>query len=207
MNEQIEQLETQLTDLGRTKRVLVYAVLFLSMVYMSWTLFGETMYDEIESEHEQIASLESKLQRNSSRSLEQAIEKTKRDNLELQDAINHLHFEQQFVETKLQGIDFIFYSEAGSAEILDAILKYSVDHSIALERIQKSTMKLEQETLLQPRSRLSVSGEGSFANIVKLLNYIESLNALLLTENLHVGIDENNATRFELDLLHYGVTL
>ena len=207
MNARIEQLETQLTDLGAAKRAVVYGMLVLSALYMSWTLFGEAMYDEIESRQDQIASLQSKLQRNTSRTLEQAIEKTKRTNLALQDTINHLHFQQQFVETKLQGIDFIFYSEAGSAEILDSVLKYSVDHAITIQRIYKKTLPLQQEQLLQPRGRLSINGTGSFEQIAKLLHYVESFNALLLMEGLHVSIDENNATRFELDLLHYGVSL
>ncbi len=207
MNEQIEQLETQLSEMNRTKRIGIYAVILISAIYMSWVLFGEALNDEILSSEEQIVSLESKLQRNSSRSLEAAIVKTKKDILELQDAINHLYFKQQFVETKLQGIDFIFYDEKGSAQVLDDILKRSVDSSITIDKIQKIAVNDHNATMLKVKSRLQISGTGTFDAITSLMYYVESLNALLVSDALHVSIDDDNATYFELGLLHYGVEL
>ncbi|MEA1920564.1 MAG: hypothetical protein U9N52_12035, partial [Campylobacterota bacterium] len=121
MNEQLEQLESQLAEMSQGKRLFIYGVIFFSAIYMSWVLYAEELSQEIVTSEDQIISLESKLMKNSTRSLEKAILKSKKDILVLEDAINHLHFQKQFVQTKLQSIDFIFYNEMGSAEILDDI--------------------------------------------------------------------------------------
>ncbi len=205
MNEQIEQLESQLQEMGRSKRLAVYAILFFSAIYMSWVLYGEALSDEMTSVEDQIISLEMKLMKNSNRSLQAAIQKTQKESLAIEDQITHLHFQKQFLQTKLHEIDFIYYSEQGAAEILDAILKHSVEKQINLEYIQKAPLAQTSERMLSPQSRLVVSGTGRLAAITALHHYVESLNALLVSESLHVTIDDTNATHFELTLLHYGV--
>ncbi len=207
MKHQLAELETQLAQMGRAKRVAVHLIVLCATVYMSWVLYGEALSEEIVSKQEQIESLEMKLLKNSNRSLESAILKAKKESLVLEDGINHLHFQKQFLQTKLQSINFIYYNERGSIEILDDILKFSVEGGIALEQIKSTLLESKPQVHLQPKSRLVVSGTGDFAAITGLHHYIDSLNALLVTESLHVSIDEMNATRFELILLHYGVDL
>lgn len=207
MNKQIQELESQLAQMSREKRFLVYGVIFAAAVYMSWVLYGEMLYEEIETTQTSIASLESKLMKNSNRILESAILKTKKSILNLEDEINHLHFETQFIQSKFQNIDFIYYDEAGSAQILDDILKHSIKEAINLESIQKQPLKAQEGQLIQKKSEIRITGEGSLRAIISLQHYIESLNALLSPQALHVEIDENNATHFELQLIHYGVDL
>lgn len=207
MNKQIQELESQLAQMSREKRLLVYGVIFAAAVYMSWVLYGEMLYEEIETTQTSIASLESKLMKNSNRILESAILKTKKSILNLEDEINHLHFETQFIQSKFQNIDFIYYDEAGSAQILDDILKHSIKEAINLESIQKQPLKAQEGQLIQKKSEIRITGEGSLRSIISLQHYIESLNALLSPQALHVEIDENNATHFELQLIHYGVDL
>jgi hypothetical protein len=207
MNEQIQQLESQLSEMNPMKRLFVYGVIVLSAIYMSWVLYGESIYEEVESSEATIMSLESKLMKNSNRSLEAAILKSKKAILGFEDSINHLHFQKQFIQTKLQNIDFIYYNEAGSAQILDDILKRSIEEDINLESIQKRPLEKQDKKLIQKKSEILINGEGSLRSITSLHHYIESLNALLSSESLHVEIDENNATHFELRLLHYGVEL
>jgi len=207
MNEQIQELESQLAQMSREKRFLVYGVIFAAAIYMSWVLYGETLNEEIETAQTRITSLESKLMKNSNRTLESAILKTKKTILNLEDEINHLHFETQFIQSKFQNINFIYYDEAGSAEILDDILKRSIKEAINLEAIQKRPLEAQKEQLIQEKSEILITGEGSLRAITALHHYIESLNALLSSQALHVEIDENNATHFELQLIHYGVEL
>lgn len=208
MKQQLAELETQLEQMGRTKRLGVHLVLLASAVYMSWVLLGETLSEEIITQEEQIASLEMKLLKNNNRSLEAAILKSKKEALALEDQINHLHFQKQFLQTKLQSIDFIHYSNQGSAELLDEILKHSIERSIVLEQIVATPIEPQEQGVgLKPKSRLKVTGKGSFSDITSLQYYIDSLSAVLVSDSLHVSVDETNATRFELVLLHYGVDL
>ena len=207
MNEQIEELESQLSEMSTSKRWMVYSVIILASLYMSFVLYSEELFNEVELNEDKILSLESKLMKNSNRSLERAILKSKKDILTLEDEINNLHFKKQFIQTKLQSIDFIYYDEMGSAQILDDILKHSILQHINLESIQKIPIDIQEKTLIQQKSHIVINGEGSLRAITSLHHYIENLNALLSSESLHIEIDDNNATHFELKLIHYGVEL
>ncbi len=207
MNEQVKELELQLEAMSKAKRWMVYSVIILAAIYMSFVLYSEELYNEIEITQEKIASLESKLLKNSNRSLEKAILRAKKGILVVEDEINNLHFKKQFLQTKLQSIDFISYDEMGSAQILDDILRNSVAQHINLESIQKTPIESQGKSLIQQKSHILINGEGSLGSIISLQHFIENLNALLSSESLHVSIDENNATYFELKLIHYGVEL
>ena len=207
MNNQLEELNIQLEEMGGSKRLMVYVVIFCAFVYMSWTMFGEDMSMEISAKEERIASLQAKLLKNSNRSLQSAIVRTKKKNLSLQDALNHLHFQKQFIQTKLQSIDFIFYSEEGSAQLLDKILKSSLKNAIDLQYIVKESLEAEAIKHIAPKSRLLVNGIAPLGSVVRLQHYIESLNTLVDTKSLFVELDENNATHFELELIHYGAEI
>jgi Tfp pilus assembly protein PilO len=207
MNEQLQQLETQLQEMSRGKRVAVYLVIFFSFIYMSWVLYSEELLDEIETTQQKISSLESKLIKNSTRTLERAILKSKKDVLRLEDDITHLHFQKQFVRTKLQDINFIFYDEKGSAEMLDDVLKFSVKKSINLESIQRISMQDIEHTLIRKKNTILIRGESNLESIISLEYFIENINALLEIKSLHVHITDDNSTAFEMNLIHYGVEL
>jgi Tfp pilus assembly protein PilO len=207
MNEQLQQLETQLQEMSRGKRVAVYLVIFFSFIYMSWVLYSEELLDEIETTQQKISSLESKLIKNSTRTLERAILKSKKDVLRLEDDITHLHFQKQFVRTKLQDINFIFYDEKGSAEMLDDVLKFSVKKSINLESIQRISMHDIEHTLIRKKNTILIRGESNLESIISLEYFIENINALLEIKSLHVHITDDNSTAFEMNLIHYGVEL
>lgn len=207
MNEQIEELESQLAQMSTSKRWMVYSVIVLASLYMSFVLYSEELFDEVQLNEDKILSLESKLMKNSNRSLERAILKSKKNILVLEDEINNLHFKKQFIQTKLQSIDFVYYDEMGSAQILDDILRNSILQHINLEFIQKIPIDKQEKSLIQQKSHIIINGEGSLGAITSLQHYIENLNALLSSESLHVEIDDDNATHFELRLIHYGVEL
>jgi len=207
MNEQLQQLDTQLQEMSRGKRVAVYLVIFFSFIYMSWVLYSEELLDEIETTQQKISSLESKLIKNSTRTLERAILKSKKDVLRLEDDITHLHFQKQFVRTKLQDINFIFYDEKGSAQMLDDVLKFSVKKSINLESIQRISMHDIEHTLIRKKNTILIRGESNLESIISLEYFIENINALLEIKSLHVHITDDNSTAFEMNLIHYGVEL
>lgn len=207
MNEQIALLESQLAEMPSSKRIGIYAVIFIALVFMSWNLFGEAMNEEIESTQMSIASLEEKLQNNSTRSLNNAIASSRKDILALEDDLTNIHFKDQFLRSKLESVSFILYNQQGAAQILDDILKQSVNRGITIDIIetQRSNKALTEHII--EKETINVKGDGSFQNILALQHYIDSLNVLLRTTMLSISINENNATYFDMNLSHYGAEL
>ncbi len=207
MNEQIELLESQLCEMSSSKRVGIYAVIVIALVFMSWNIFGEEMYNEIQSEHESITSLTHKLQKNSTRSLKSAIKKAQKESLSLEDDLTNLHFKDQFLRTKLDSVNFILYDQKGSAQILDDILKQSLNQGITIDLIESRLVDTPYHDHLVEKTQINVKGDGSFKSIMGLLQYIDSLNVLMRTKMLTISINENNDTYFDLNISHYGAEL
>ncbi len=207
MNEQLELLESQLSEMSSLKRLGIYLTIIVAVVFMSWNLIGETLYSEIETKQEAIASLETKLQQRGVASLQRAINKSRNETLQLQDDLTNLHFKNQFLRGKLESVGFIMYNPKGAAQILDDILQQSVKHSITINLIQSEKTDRAYLPYINEKAHINVTGNGSFSSIVALMQYIDSLNVLMRTTNVVIGIDENNATYCDLNLSHYGVEL
>jgi hypothetical protein len=207
MNEQIELLESQLAEMSSLKRIGIYGVIIVALVFMSWNIFGEELYNEIQSREESIASLQGKLQRNSTRTIQGAIKRARKESLGLEDDLTNLHFKNQFLRTKLESVNFILYDQKGSAQILDDLLEQSLKQGITIDMIESLLVDAPYHDHLTEKAQINVKGDGSFKSIMGLLQYIDSLNTLMRTKMLTITINENNDTYFDLNISHYGAEL
>ncbi|MEA2111478.1 MAG: hypothetical protein U9P71_05465 [Campylobacterota bacterium] len=207
MNDQIELLESQLSEMPSSKRLGIYAVILISLVFMSWNFFGEEMYNDITSKEESLISLEQKLQKNSTRSIKTAIKKSQKESLTLQDDLTNIHFKDQFLRSKLESIGFILYDQKGATQILDDVLKQSVKKGITIDIIESERRNTPYISHIVEKSLINVKGDGPFKSILSLMQYIDNLNVLMRTQMLSITINENNATYFDLNLSHYGADL
>ncbi|MEA1982072.1 MAG: hypothetical protein U9N39_00895 [Campylobacterota bacterium] len=207
MNEQLEDLENQLQEMPAKKRNFIYVSIIALLVFMSWSLFGEDMSLEIDSKVESVESLQTKLQKNSTRSLEKAIKNTKTKTLILEEELTNLHFKNQFVIAKLESVKFIFSDEMGLAKILDDILKESLRESIDINYVSTIEKNERETSHVIKKEIFTINGSGSFNNIMNLVQHIDSLNALLKVSNFKIYIDEEDNTNFDLNVSNYGVNL
>lgn len=207
MNEQLEELENQLADMPLQKRLAVYAVIFFSILYASWYFLGEDMVNETEVLQESVQSLSKKLQNNSIKSLSQAITKTKKQNLKIEDDLVTLHFKEQFLQNKLEKLNFIYFNDLGIATILENILKHSMKEQIDIHLVESIQNEVKYVAHIVDKEQIYIKGSGSFKNILSLIQQIDYYNALLQIKEIEVSIDENSSTNFDLNISHYGVEL
>jgi len=209
MNEQLQLLEEQLESLELSKRIGLYLVVFIAIVYSSWNFFGEDLSNEIVTKEDAIASLEQKLQKNNIKSLERVLKKTKTSILTLQDDIVALRFKEQFIINKLESLDFVYFNDMGIAEILDGILKNSLKYHVDINLIEYEAKDVSYVPHIKEREYVVISGDAPFKSIVQLINYIDSINALLQIRDISVNIseDDNITTNFKLKISHYGVEI
>jgi len=206
MNEQIEQLENQLETLSTQNRIALYLTIFISIVFTSWLLITEDMDQELQDSKNNIISLEKELRKNSIKSLEREIKKVKKVNLILEEKNTEIHFKNQFIQTRLESLGFIFFDEMGIAKLLDKILKKSLENNIDIEFVESKNKNLIFITHVVEKQSVTVKGNGSFKDIMSLIQYIDSFSALLRIKKISVGI-ESEKTTFTLNISHYGVEL
>ena len=206
MNEQLEQLEIQLAEMSLGKKIAIYVLILLSIVYMSWYNFGEDMSVEIETKEANIVSLENKLQKNSIKSLNRAITKAKKEVLKYDEELTTLNFKNQYIRSRLESIGFIFYDEKGMAKILDDTLKSSLKNKIDISVIESTIQNKIYVPYIYVKESINVKGCGSFKSIMSLIQYIDSFKALLKIDAIVVEIDKDQ-TKFDLNISRYGVEL
>jgi hypothetical protein len=207
MNEQLQLLEEQLESLELSKRIGLYLVVFIAIVYSSWNFFGEDLSNEIATKEDAIASLEQKLQKNNIKSLERVLKKTKTSILTLQDDIVALRFKEQFIINKLESLDFVYFNDMGIAEILDGILKKSLKYHIDINLIEYEAKDVSYVPHIKEREDIVILANASFKSIMQLVNYIDSINALLQIREISVGISDDDITNFKIKISHYGVEI
>ena len=206
MNEQLEQLESQLAETPFAKRIGLYITIILSFIVASWYLFGETSYTEIETKKDSIYSLESKLQKNNKKVLEKITKKTKIEILTLEEEITNIKYKDKFIQAKLESLGFVIFNEIGIAQILDDILKNSLKNYIDIELINSTQINQAEGMHIVEKEQIEISGSSSFKNIVSLVQYIDSLNALIKIKNISIYLDSDK-TNFDVNISHYGVEL
>jgi len=208
MNEQLEQFEEQLNEMDYTKKIAIYVVIFISIVYMSWNFFGEDMNQNIEDLQENILTLEKKLQKNNIKTLERAIAKAKKEKLVLDDRLTTLRFQNEFIKNKLEDIDFIYYDQLGVVTILDNILENSIKNKIDLSLVESQDINKIFTQYIMEKKLINIKGIGSFKHIINLMQYIDNLNGLIRVKDFIIDIDEvTNNTRFEITISEFGVEL
>lgn len=207
MNEQLQQLEEQLESIPKNKLYFIYISIIALLVYLGWNLFGESMYMEMEAKEESIVSLEQKLQRNSVKALESAINRTKKENLTIKEELGELEFKDRYILNKLNSVDFVFFNQMGIAHILDDILKESVKNSIDIKLVNYNSVNKLYKSRVFEKESIDINGSSKFKDMMSLIQYIDSLNALLKINLIDVYMDENKTTNFNLNISHYGVEL
>ncbi len=207
MNEQLEQLELQLAEMPLLKRLGVYFVVFVSIVYAGWYTFGEDLSLKIESNEQKIANLEKKISKNSLKSLSSAIVKINKKILIVEDQLVTLHFKEQFVKTQLDTLNFVYYNDFGIATVLDKILKNSLSEKIDIDYLRTTKNKVDYAPHIVDQEQITIQGNGTFRGILSLIQHIDYYNALLQIQEIRVFIDEEGVTNFDLNISHFGVEI
>ena len=147
-----------------------------------------------------------KTKKNSIKSFEKAIKNTKRKNLQLKEEIDNLNYKNQFIESRLESLDFINYDQAGIAQFLDDILKNSVENDVVIESIKSEDKHIGFAVHIIEKEQIVIVGSGSFKGLMALVQYIDSLSGLLRIRIITIDIEAEKTT-FELSISHYGVEL
>ena len=207
MIEKLDELEEQLGEMPNQKRYFIYISTVVLLVFMTWTLFGENMHLEIQTQESSIASLEKKLRDNSVKSFQLAIKKAENETLALKEELNELSLKEKYIVSKLESMDFIFFNQKGIASILDSILKQSITYSVDLNMIKYENVNILYLPNVYEREQIHIDGSASYKSIIHLIQHIDALNTLLRINAINIYVDENQTTNFDLNISQYGVEL
>jgi len=201
----LRETEEQLASFGPLKRGVVTLAALAMVVAGGWYGWIEETRTRIDEVSARTAGLERQIGQIDLRRLAQRVEHMRQKRLETVEELHESERAVGFLRTKMGGIRKFGFDQEMEAELLDAILKRSVELGLRIERIESVNDPADLTPLLERKKRLRIEGEGAFAPIVKLVYHIESLNMLAKIGSLGLRLDRNGATLFTIDLLAYGV--
>ena len=73
--------------------------------------------------------------------------------------------------------------------------------------IQYETKDVLYVSHIKEREEVVVLADASFKSIMQLVNYIDSINALLQIREISVDISDDDITNFKIRISHYGVEI
>lgn len=207
MDNYLNEFEEQLEIMSKQKLYFIYVSIVLLLAYISWSLFGESLTSEIEVKQNSITSLERKLKQNNLRATTRAIQKTKKEKLILAQKLDDLKAKEMYISSNLESMDFIFFNQMGIAKILDDILKKSLDYSIDIEEITYTSVNKLYTANIFEKENILVTGSASFKDIIKLMQYIDSIKSLLRINSFDIYMSENGNVNFNINISNYGAKL
>ncbi|WP_201352409.1 type II secretion system protein GspM [Hydrogenimonas urashimensis] len=203
----LRETESQLEAFPPAKRMALTAGTALMIVALGWYGWIEPLGEQIDAARMECRQLEQKIAAVDLRRIERKLEEVKKRRMELEEKVQETAAAKRYLQSRAKRLDFIWFEQKSFLEMLDRVLKRSVELGLRIDLIESSDDKGGVSPMIERRKRVRIDGAGDFPDIVRLIHYIESFNALLKVEGVKIGLDKKNETLFHLDLVSYGAKL
>jgi Tfp pilus assembly protein PilO len=202
-----QDTEAQLESFSPFRRLLLIVGTALAVVVLGYFLWIVPMQDEIGIRQEEVARLQRQLANVDLRKITGKLERVKKERLKLQEALERADAAKRYLQSRARALDILWFEQKDFLEMLDRTLKRSVELGLRLDRIETFDEEGQVTPLIEREKRVLIEGAGRFADIVRLVQFIESFNALLKVERFDVFLDEEGETRFRTEMISYGAKL
>ncbi|WP_300364882.1 hypothetical protein [Hydrogenimonas sp.] len=203
----LRDTENQFESFSPIKRLAVTVGAAVMIVAMGWYLWIDPLNEEIEASSIRCDQIQQQIARVNLRRISTKLEQVKRERLKLQEDLREAEAAKRYLQSRARQLDFIWFEQKSFLDMLDRVLKRSVDLGLRIDLIESVEINGEVMPLIEKKKAVHIEGEGRFADIVKLIQFIESFNALLKVEHMKIWLAETGETLFRIDLLSYGAKL
>lgn len=203
----LQETENQFESFSPAKRLIVTAGTALMILALGWYGWIDPLTQQVEAEKTECEQLEQKIASVDLRRVGLMLEKVKGKRLRLQEELEKTEAAKRYLQSRAKRLDFLWFEQKSFLEMLDRVLKRSVELGLRIDLIESSDESGEISPMIEKKKAVRIDGAGRFADIVKLIHYIESFNALLKVDGVKISLGEEGETLFHLDLLSYGAKL
>lgn len=203
-------IDIQLGAMPKNNRAMIYASVAFVILGFSYYVFGISLMEDNEAKNRKITSLQSNISKVQPTLFKELILKENKRRLELAQVYEDEKYKSTALRVKLEGMDYLSADERGLADILDRILKKSVELRINIDNIAINDIHDEVTTQIKKRGSMIIKGTAPFYSVQKLLSFIESQESLLLVDHIYFDLNEekkNPYPSFEITLIGYEVVI
>ncbi len=203
----LRETETQFEAFSPAKRLIITVGTALMILLLGWFGWIEPMEQEIDAKRMECEQLEQKIDAVDLRRVNVKLQQVKRERLALEESLREMEAAKRYLQSRAKKLDFIWFEQKSFLEMLDRVLKKSVDLGIRIDLIESRDEEGDVSPMIRKEKSVHIDGAGRFADIAKLIHYIESFHALLKVESLKIALNDEGETLFHLDMVSYGAKL
>ena len=200
--------EEELTAYPVWVRIVLIAVTSLIIILLVWEVWLGDIASSVSNLSDKNKQLENKIKRLNPKIYNAKIKRLERDILKLKSDEERSRYRLMHMKSIASKSRFLWFDENRFLTILKGVLEYSVKLGIRIDEIKSLKLsKTQKKDYVGLVKKVKMSGAGSFANIVKMIYYIESFNVLLEVSEVKIWLDsDNEELKFKLILTNYGIT-
>jgi len=208
ISQSIKDLDLQLEVMPEQNRKMLYGSVFLAFIGLFYYAFGISLKEEAQSQEIELQAIKQKLSENKMSLYENKISKTKKSILVWAKKFEDAKYQETSLRVRLEEIDFLSSDAKGLADILDRLLKNSVTLDVSIEKIILDDTVKDYKAQIKQRGTIHIEGSADFTSVLKLINFIESQEALLEVQEVHFSLrQKQKLPYFELKIRGYSIEL
>ncbi|WP_457595933.1 type II secretion system protein GspM [Hydrogenimonas sp.] len=199
-----EETEARFGEYSPAARWGIVVGAFLLIVGIGYFFWVEPMERELEARQATVSRLKSQVARTDPRRYAARIRKAERERLAIEEALERVEAAHRYLQSRMRALGFAWFDQKSFLVMLERFLKRSVELGVRIDRIETEATEGSVTPLIEKKCRVAIEGAGRFPDIVRLVDYLESFEALQKVTAFRVWLDEEGHTRFAATLLVYG---
>ena len=206
----LSKIEQVLKDLNKKQKIFVYATPFFIALAILFFVILPIQDDQIQELQTKQTQIQTNINKRSLSKIKKKIKQTQQEILELKEIVQENRDSLNYFYARLNNLDIATLDEKKWMSILDSILNKSLALNISIDSIQNSDSKTKTlKSKLVPKKYVEIVGKGSYANILKYINFIENNQYLKEIKNIKIDkvASQNKEVEFKLNFTIYGIDL
>jgi len=206
MEAQLDNLDEQLSPYTPQQRWVISIGSALGILVMGWMFYLTDALDELTALEDQNSALVQQISENSPDAyhtkIKIAIKSLDKEKIKTAE----LEAEKQAVIDEMSESKGLVMDNKHYAKMLDLLLEHSVALGLKIEIMESLDTDKPYFGKVNQYKKLTIKGIGNFPAVAEFITFIESQNALVQMDTLHVQTEEEKP-RFEAVILYMGVAL
>ncbi len=180
MNDIFDKFDSYLNKTSKSQLIMLYVIVLFSGLSLMYNLVPD-MISKNDLLKDEVSTLQKNIQRSSTFRLKRALANNRKILLQKKEDFRKLKDQTTLVMSELYSLKFAFFDEKEWVNTLNKILKKSVTYKIEIKYVKNNNINKPTQSfsLIKKKKNISIEAIGSFVNMVRYINYIESLPVLL----------------------------
>ena len=201
----LQQWEEELSSYSNGVRGAIIILVPTIILWLGWELWISSLLEDMDNSSDKIINLERDISKISPKRFEKKISILQNRENRIKKSIEDSRYRLRHLESKAYRYNFLWFDENRFLMILKKILKYSVKLRIKIDKIESIPIqKRKISPYIAIKKMIEIDGVGNYADIIKMLYYIDSFNVLLEIESIEILL-EKSELKFRIVITQYGI--